>query len=195
MYDVIIDKGHVDCESGAVNGQYKECDMTNIIGDKVINILKSTYKLNVGCTTGRLSNRVKFENKNGCKCFVSIHINAGGGTGFENWIYSFGGEAEKLASSIENYYKVLPLKNRGIKSNSFYVLKNTKAPACLVECGFIDTSSDLQYLLNNYDNVANAIAQGIANYVNASVSAPATTERVEKITLPKDVSKIEIYFQ
>lgn len=192
MYDVIIDKGHVDCESGAVNGQYKECDMTNIIGDKVINILKNTYKLNVGCTTGTLSARTSYENKNGCKCFVSIHINAGGGTGFENWIYSKGGEAEKLASSIEKYYQVLPLKNRGIKTNSFYVLKNTKAPAVLVECGFIDTSSDLQYLLNNYDNVANAIAQGIANYVGKS---PATTERVEKITLSKDVSKLEIYFK
>lgn len=196
MFDVIIDKGHYPVEPGATANGYKEMDMTNIIGDKVINILKNTYKLNVGCSTGTLQQRASYENTNGCKAFVSIHINAGGGTGFESWIYATNSECEKLAKSINSNYETLTkMRNRGVKTQpEFYVLKNTKAPAVLFECGFIDTSSDLQYMVNNYDVIANGIAKGIAQYLGASASSPSSSE-TQTITISRNVSKLVINFQ
>lgn len=195
MFDVIIDKGHYPVECGAVNGTYKEMDMTNIIGDKVISILKNEYKLSVGCSTGTLQQRAQYENTKGCKAFVSIHINAGGGTGFESWIYSTNSECEKLAKAINSKYEnATNMKNRGVKVQpDFYVLKNTKAPAVLFECGFIDTSTDLNYIVNNYDTISRAIAQGIASYLNVSVNS--STSNTQSITIDKNVSQLVINFK
>lgn len=190
MHDVIIDIGHYGAESGAVAQGYKECDLTKAIGDKVINILVNEYKLNVGVTTGSLTARTEYENKIGCKAFVSIHCNAGGGTGFESWIYKTGGEAEKIASSINQKYEaVMKMRNRGIKVNpSFYVLKNTKSPAVIFECGFID-SSDLDILRTRQDDIAKGITEGITNYLGVSKSASSNPTEYS-VTIPKNVSKV-----
>lgn len=193
MFDVIIDKGHYPIEPGASANGYKESDLTNSIGEKVISILRNEYKLNVGCSTGTLQERTTYENKNGCKCFVSIHINAGGGTGFESWIYKKGGEAEKIASSINSKLQAHPLKNRGIKENqSFYVLKNTKAPAVLIECAFIDNLNDIQYVSNNIESISKSIADAIGNYLGKKVESTSSTKI---ITIEKGISTIEIRLQ
>lgn len=196
MFDVIIDKGHYPVESGAVANGYKESDMTNIIGDKVISILKNSG-LSVGCSTGTLQQRSSYENTNGCKAFVSIHINAGGGTGFESWIYAKNSDCEKLANCINTKYEnSTKMKNRGIKEQpEFYVLKNTKAPAVLFECGFIDTSSDLNYITTNYDKISTAIADGIASYLGKSIHTNSTQSTHQVITIEKGIKTIEIRLQ
>lgn len=187
MYDCIVDIGHYNCDSGATNGSYTEVQFTKSIADEVVSILK-VNNLKVATTDGSLSNRTNFENQVGAKCFVSIHINAGGGTGFENWIFKKGGEGERLASSIEKYYQVLPLRNRGIKENqSFYVLRNTKCPAVLVECGFIDNTYDLPYIVNNQKAIASSIASGILSYLK-----PTPNKKVETIYISKDIEKLEV---
>ena len=189
MHDVIIDIGHFNCDSGAVNGSYREVDFTKSISDKVVTNLKK-YCLNVGTTSGTLANRTAYENKNGCKIFVSIHCNAGGGVGFESWIYKTGGEAEKIASSInQSYEAVMKMRNRGIKVNpSFYVLKNTKAPAVIFECGFVD-SSDLDILRTKQDDIAKGITEGIINYLGVSKTASSNPTEYS-VTIPKNVSKV-----
>lgn len=62
---------------------------------------------------------------------VSIHLNAGGGTGVEVWCYS--NKVSDIASAIcDNISNALGIRIRGVKySNGLYVLKNTKAPALL----------------------------------------------------------------
>lgn len=189
MHDVIIDIGHFNCDSGAVNGSYREVDFTKSISDKVVTNLKK-YSLNVGTTSGTLANRTEYENKNGCNIFVSIHCNAGGGVGFESWIYKTGGEAEKLASSINQKYEaVMKMRNRGIKVNpEFWVLKNTKAPAVIFECGFVD-SSDLDILRTRQDDIAKGITEGIINYLGVSKS-PSSNATEYSVTIPKNVSKV-----
>lgn len=191
MYDVIIDIGHFDYESGAVSQGYREADLNKEISDKIIKILQKDYKIKVGITTGSLSDRTKFENENPSKMFVSIHCNAGGGTGFESWIYKTGYNAEKIAKSINSELVNLGVKNRGIKVNpSFYVLKNTNAPAVLIECGFID-SSDIKYLTSRQDDIAKYISNGILKYLG--VSKKPSSRKV--ITVEKGIDTIEIKLQ
>lgn len=192
MFDVIIDIGHFGYESGAVAQGYREADLNKQICDKIIKILQKDYKLKVGVTTGSLSDRTKFENKNPAKMFVSVHCNAGGGTGFESWIYKTGYNAEKIASSINSELSNLGVKNRGIKVNpSFYVLKNTNAPAVLVECGFID-SSDIKYLTTRQEEIAKYISNGIVKYLGKD-KKPSSNKKV--ITLEKGIDTIEIKLQ
>lgn len=81
--------------------------------------------------------------------YISCHANAGGGQGAEIWIYSKakqGGIEERLADSIlKKLCAATGMKNRGVKrgyvgnaNGDFAVNRDTKMPAMLIECGFMD---------------------------------------------------------
>jgi len=57
--------------------------------------------------------------------------------------------------------------DRGVKTDRFYVLRNTDCPAVLVECCFISNSEDEALLASKQgkDDIARAIARGVTNYV------------------------------
>ena len=90
---------------------------------------------------------------------VSIHLNAGGGTGVEVWTRN--SNLEKTCGRIcQKVSQRLGIPNRGVKhTNSLYVLNHTNAPALLVECCFVDSRSDKYHW--NPIACANAIAEGI----------------------------------
>ena len=99
---------------------------------------------------------------------VSIHFNSGSGdrdgnektTGVESYIYSSTSKAKVFAEKICQAISNLGFKNRGVKiSQKLYVLKNSKAPALLVECCFVDDKDDAQ--LYSYEEMADAIVYGI----------------------------------
>ena len=86
---------------------------------------------------------------------ISIHFNAisketekdGVTKGVEVWIHpnSMGTEIETTAKAICGSVANLGFTNRGVKySNGLYVLKNTKAPAMLIECCFVDDPDDFE---------------------------------------------------
>lgn len=109
----------------------------------------------------------------GGKCVVvSIHANAGGGTGFE--VFTSPGEtkADKIATAlIEQLQADFPeIKMRKDMSDgdpdkeaAFYILKHTKAPAILAENLFMDNESDCRLLLDNdfRDRLADAYVEFI----------------------------------
>lgn len=95
---------------------------------------------------------------------VSIHLNAGGGTGVEVYVYSdTSSYAKTIATRIcEKIAKTLDIKNRRMKySSSLYVLKHTKAPALLIEYCFVDSKADKEKW--NAKKCAQAIVEGILN--------------------------------
>ena len=105
------------------------------------------------------------------KYFISIHNNAHDDKsirGTETFITGRGGEAEPLAEAINEYLvKETGLPSRGVKVKSFYVLKNTDAPAVLVEVAFLSNLED-EKLLNDdafLDKASTGIAKGIVKYL------------------------------
>lgn len=111
--------------------------------------------------------------------YISIHANAGQGTGFE--VFSSIGQtkSDAIAEHIMiAYAKEFPeLKMRVDKSDkdldkesNFYVIAKTKMPAVLVECAFMDTlSPDCELLMSEdgRDRIAEAIYDGIISYINS----------------------------
>ena len=78
-------------------------------------------------------------------------------------------KSKKLASSIHYKLKYVTIgKDRGIKTANFSVLRNTYCPACLIEVGYITNPTDATYLRRSSykQKIAEAIAQGIINYLN-----------------------------
>lgn len=114
---------------------------------------------------------------------VSIHFNSGANdksgngktTGTEVLVYSASSKAKGYAEKICAAISQLGFRNRGVKVNSsLYVLKNTKAPALLVECCFVDDKDDVK--LYNYCDMASAIVYGITGQ---KISAPSETEKAD----------------
>ena len=116
-------------------------------------------------TTLSLEQRVKMEVKKKYDYFISFHRNAFKpevGTGAEVYVYKTANAKSKpLAAKIQSALVRVGLRDRGVKMADFYVLKNTRAPALLLEVGFIDNSADNKL----FDSRFEAIVDGIANSI------------------------------
>ena len=110
--------------------------------------------------------------------FVSIHCNAHAdrsANGTETYCYALGGQGEKLARSVQTeLIKALKLRDRGVKTANFEVLRGTKATAILVELGFISNPAEEALMKNAQwlDSAAEALAIGISNYVGLVYPPP-----------------------
>lgn len=86
-----------------------------------------------------LSTRTNRANAANADIYVSIHYNAGGGSGVETYHYPGSTNGRRLAQCIHKYViQGTPQRDRGVKSANFHVLRETKMPAVLVEYGFMD---------------------------------------------------------
>lgn len=180
---VIIDVGHGGSDPGAVaNGIIeKEANLTTALalrsfleskGIKVfINrtsdvFLSLEYRVNV-------ANNIAAQYPNAKIVFVSLHHNAGGGDRGE-YIHSiFRGEGLKLASSIADEMekqlgqqkKVYEKAGAGNK-DYYYVIRNTKMDAVIVEVCFLDNANDVKIADTKEEQARNGrvIGAGILNY-------------------------------
>ncbi|WP_199119174.1 N-acetylmuramoyl-L-alanine amidase [Pedobacter sp. ASV28] len=97
------------------------------------------------------ANRANVYYSKGIKCIlVSVHANAGGGTGWEVFHYP-SSEVSKAYAQIfaQVASKALPeFKNRGVKSENFQILRQAKCPSVLTENLFMDTWKDCEFILS-----------------------------------------------
>ncbi len=110
--------------------------------------------------------------------FVSVHNNALGTTtsGTETFHYYYSSAASRLLAQDVQTQMVaaLGLPDRGVKTAGFYVLRNTRMPAILVEGGFLTNPTEALLLAdpNVRQRIAEAIGRGIATFSARSVTAP-----------------------
>jgi len=205
---IYLDEGHGESkDSGAVNAKegLVEAKLNLQLSNYIIAYLKTNY-------TGFQINRTRSDrafaslgaravkaNKWGADVFLSIHVNAGGGTGFESFIYNktTSSKTKELQKCINNRAMNAAKKhglgahgNQPYKSGNLSVLRNTNMPACLTEICYID-SEDYKLLKNNdfLKDMAEAYAEGIADFLclpkqsNNKVSEPKK-EQVPKVSAP-----------
>ncbi|PTM59040.1 N-acetylmuramoyl-L-alanine amidase [Desmospora activa] len=124
-----------------------------------------------------LSTRCQRANNANVDLFISIHYNAGGGYGVETYIVARGGQAEKLANRVQpELVKVRDQRDRGVKVANFQVLRDTKMPAILCECGFMDDPRGIEqaWMLDEdfQRGVGEAICKGVQRYYGAPYKEP-----------------------
>lgn len=177
---IAIDLGHgVGQDRGAV-GIVTEEEIINNVGRLIINKLKElghtvieVRPTSATSVMDSLSQRTTKANSNNVDLYVSIHANAGGGTGTE--VYTYKGKELKEARNVLNNLVSLGFKNRGIKGNSIYVTGHTNASAMLVEVCFIDTQADVDlYRSLGTEKIANAIVSGIVGDEVKEIEEKAT---------------------
>lgn len=173
---IAIDPGHGGRDPGAVGiGSMHEADIVLDISQQVADLLRRQgVEVLMTRTDDReidLPPRVSLANRARADVFVSIHANAISMSrpevnGAETYYFSDSGRV--LAQAIQNsIIQATGMRNRGVKSARFYVLRNTQMPAALVEVGFVTGAEDARRLADpNFRTVmAQAIVRGILQYV------------------------------
>ncbi|HEX8373355.1 MAG TPA: N-acetylmuramoyl-L-alanine amidase [Chthoniobacterales bacterium] len=166
---VIIDPGHGGQDRGGVPGQYVlekvMClDVSKRVEQKLRSARMRTYMTRTNDVFIPLGARVAAANGRSRSIFVSIHFNSAANRdarGVETYFYS--SKSYLLAVAIQRRLIPIAAENRGIKRRGFYVLRNCRVPAVLVECGFLTNREDARLALSaSYrDRLATQIAQGI----------------------------------
>ena len=91
-------------------------------------------------------------------------------SGLECYYYQ-NAKGRQLGELIKKAVEDAGIKTRKVKSEDFYVLRESSMPAVLVETGFMTNPEELNRLLNpSYqDRVAGAIADGILDMLDNEV--------------------------
>ena len=122
----------------------------------------------------RLRWRIEAANQKGADYFISIHLDAFGkasANGYTMFHKSGHTEGKKLAEAMHDAYASTGLRSRGVKDKGLYVTSNFSGPSVLVELGFISNVSDRTYIMGNHAAIAQAIAQGTNDYLEAKMGS------------------------
>lgn len=150
---VVIDAGHGDHDSGTTYQGLKEKDLTLSISQAVVAQLEADPNIKVYATREddtflELMERSNFSNEIEPDLFISIHINSVDGNAAASGTETYYTEKtdtrnKAFATIVQNaLVKEFGTRNRGVKTNTFVVTRYTKAPAILIEIGFLTNESD-----------------------------------------------------
>src|SRR5256714_7335609 len=181
---IVIDAGHGGFDRGGIAGQRVSEKMMNLDVSERLKAVLQGYGYRVVMTRDTdvflpLGTRVAIANGYRDAIFVCVHFNATprrSANGIETYFYS--SQSLPLASAIHYYVnRVAPTPNRGVRRRGFYVLRNTRIPAVLVECGFLTNPTEAQYAQSGSyrQQLADAIARGVRE--RSLVSSPSSANR------------------
>lgn len=206
MFKIALDAGHGKyttgkrCLKSIDKNETREWVLNDRICDKVESLLKEYegYSLiRVDDTTGEadvsLADRVNKANTFDADIYLSVHhnagINGGSGGGIISIVYTYASE-----NSVK-YQKIIYdelIKETGLKGNrtsplpkqNLYVCRETKMPSVLVECGFMDSTTDVPVILTEKfaDKCADALVNALVKIGNLTKKTPiAPQETSNKI--------------
>ena len=194
--EVVLDAGHGMPDGGAVGESGKKESEINLFVTKVvekellkegINVVLTRKDENAVYTDENASirekkrddmhQREKIINESGAKLAVSIHMNYFGIAKYSGpqLFYPAGsGESETAAKLIKNSIMsdIGTHCNRELKAveGGIYLLKNSRIPIVLAECGFLSNKEEEKLLCSEQycTKMGKAIAKGIISYLNKS---------------------------
>jgi len=120
-----------------------------------------------------LKARVDMANNWPADLFISIHSNSAENTqanGTETYVAKKASDRSKSLAKLihQRMIEDVKLNDRGLKTSDFYVIKNTRMPATLLEAGFLSNPEEEQKLADPAVQAlfAHAISKGVADYFN-----------------------------
>ena len=170
MATVILDAGHGGADFGATYQGRMEKDDTLRLTLAVGDILQKAGVNVIYTRTEDIyetpAQKAAEGNASGADYFVSIHRNSSPRsnqyTGVESLVYNRYGAAARMAENINAQLERVGFVNHGVNERTnLAVLRRTNMPAVLVEVGFINTDLDNTRFDGRFQEIAQAIADGI----------------------------------
>lgn len=194
MNRLCFDYGHGGEDPGACYNERKESNDVLSIGRAVALEIRRhgviVDETRTSDTTVSLNNRSAFENKNTYDYFISFHRNAykaEKAKGVEVYTcLNAGVKAKRLAQMVQKSLLALGFIDRGIKEADYHVLRKTKAPAVLIEIGFIDNSEDN----NLFDSKKNEIIKAISKAILTELGIAYKEESVSNFSDDKTLYRV-----
>ena len=187
---VVIDPGHGGFDRGGIPGQLVPEKMVAL--DTALRLQKILERAGVRTVMTRTTDvfvplpmRTAIANAQRDAIFVSIHYNASPRSrahGIETYCEDSAGAP--LAARIQrDILTQVSAENRGVKRGEYYVLRNCRIPAVLVECGFLTNPSEATLALTpSYrQRVAEQIAAGVIEQRSHPLPAPSPPPPRKKI--------------
>ncbi|MDV2683792.1 N-acetylmuramoyl-L-alanine amidase [Alkalihalophilus lindianensis] len=173
---IFIDPGHGGTDPGAVAHGLREKDLVLTIALALKRYLEQFENVEIMLSREddrflTLSQRTQMANAWGADIFISVHINAGGGAGFETFIFN----SSVSTATISNQHiihaeimKAIGGNDRGKKRANFAVLRTSNMPAILTEAAFIDNAIDAVKLKDPrfIESVVRGHGEGIVKVFN-----------------------------
>ena len=176
MTTIVLDAGHGGYDFGAVFENRREKDDVLALTLAVGQILEQNPDLNIlytreGDIYESPSQKATEANNAAADLFISIHRNSTpvpeSYSGVETLVYSDSGVAAQLARNIDRELENIGLANLGItERKNVTVLSRTNMPAVLLEVGYVNTAQDNIFFDRNFNEIAQAIANGIETTVS-----------------------------
>lgn len=185
---VIIDPGHGGTDAGATGNNLLEKDYNLLISKYMYDRFKE-LGIPVAITrdsdttlspTDRVNTILnKFGNSKDV-ILISNHVNSGGGEGAEV-IYALRNKDTLAKRILENigatgqetrkyYQRRLPSDT---SKDYYFIHRNTgNLEPLIVEYGFIDNTKDVEFLKENYEELAEAVISAVANYIGVPYTPP-----------------------
>ena len=177
--EIILDAGHGGFDNGATYADRVEKDevlsLTLAVGERleaagyIVKYIRTEDVYESPYQKAAEANAV------GGDAFISFHRNSSVEenlyNGVQALVYSLdSAEATALGESINEQLAAVGFKNLGIEAvPELIVLRRTQMPAVLMEVGFINSDIDNQIFDEKFDQIADAIVQGIENVLPAGV--------------------------
>ena len=177
-YSIMLDAGHGGArDPGAVyEGRQEKDDNLKLV--LAIGEILSDRGIDVEYTRTTDVYETPYEkamkaNNAGVDFFVSIHRNSfpvdNEVEGVESLVYDLSGLKYEMARNINEQLESVGFVNLGVKARpNLVVLKRTRMPAVLVEVGFINSNTDNQLFNDNFQDIAQAIADGILDTLESN---------------------------
>ena len=197
---VFLGVGHGGKDSGAVGNGFEEADLNLAIATACCAELErhgvSVKMSRTKDEADPLADEIKECNAFKPDLALDIHNNAGGGDGAECFYHYKGGTSKTLANNVLTEIVKIGQNSRGakIKKNAqgkdyFGFIRETAAPAIIVECAFVDNKNDIKIIDTAAEQTTMGIAiakgilttLGIAYKVATAAPAPAETSKLYKV--------------
>jgi len=205
MKKIFIDAGHnfSGWNTGAVGNGMREQDITFEVAYELSGILqragfetmlsRPTLQTNLGHDNNSAVNaRWQMSNAWGADYFISIHVNAAGGTGAESFYWDVTAE-EFSRTVLDVYTREMGLRNRrNVLTSQWGVIRQTTCPAILLELAFIDSplsNPDVDILRYGRMQMAKALAKGFCEYFGAGLHEMDSDDEEDATTWGKSKTR------
>ncbi len=192
---VFIGVGHGGGDPGAVALGREEADLNLAIALKCRDELER-HGVSVKMSRTKDENDTLTEEIRECNAFnpdlaIDIHNNAGGGDGVEAYYHFGGGLSKTLATNVLDEIVKIGQNSRGAKTRTYNgadyygFIRETKAPAVIVECAFVDNATDIKIIDTTAEQqtMGVAVAKGILKTLGIAYKAESAKSTSATVTL------------